>query len=135
MANGLFEAVAEFRFKQLQFLVESGLSVNHKNALDQHTLVVALQISNDKKRDTMVRFLIKHKADCRAMASRTGRDVFLWACFLGRNAEAQLIMRYIEEDFNFHKQDKYGRTALHYAGLRTVSNIYLHQNGKIRTDC
>ena len=123
MANGLFEAVTGCHFKQLQFLVESGLSVNHKNASGLHTLVAALQIDKPTKRERMLRYLIRHKANCRAVDSETGRDVFTWACFLGRTTEAQLVMRYVEDDFDFHKKDVYGRTALHYATMRGNADL------------
>lgn len=118
MSNGLYEAVTECRFKQLQFLVESGLSVNHKNTHDQHTLVAALQIEHDVKRNRMIRYLLKHKANCRTVDNKTKRDIFMWACFLGRTSEAQMILSLIEDDFDFHRKDIYGRTALHYATMR-----------------
>ena len=118
MANGLYTAVRECRFKQLQFLVESGLTVNQKNKDDQHTLVAALQIENETKRGRMLKYLIRHKANCRAFDNKTKRDVFLWACFLSRTKEAEMILEYIEEDMDFCKKDAFDRTALHYATMR-----------------
>ena len=118
MANGLFEAVRKCHFRQLQFLVESGISLNNRNSNDEHILLTALQIEDDAKRNRMVRYLIRNKASCHSTDHKTKRDIFLWSCFLGRTDEAKLILDTIEETIDFNKRDVFGRTALHYATMR-----------------
>ena len=118
MSNGLFEAVRKCHFRQLRFLVESGISLNHRNADDEHVLLTALQIEDATKRNRMVRYLLRNKASCLATDRQTKRDIFLWACFLARTDEAPLILDTIEETVNFHRRDAFGRTALHYATMR-----------------
>lgn len=118
MANGLWNAVRECRFQQVRFLVDSGLTVNKQNPDGQHTLVCALQIKDADKRLKMFRYLLNHGANYRAFDKKTGRDILLWAVYLNRRAEAELVMFELAGDLDFHKKDKLGRTIIHYATMR-----------------
>ena len=118
MAGGLENAIRDCRFQQLRFLVDSGLSVNHKNRIGQHSLVTALHIENPEKRWKMFQFLLQHKADFKAYDPVTKRDVLLWAVFLDRKEEAKLIMQKLSGDIDYHTKDKFGRGVIHYATMR-----------------
>ena len=123
MATGLFQAIQKYRFKQIKFLIESGLSANVRNAAGQSPLVAALRIDDDAKRERLFAFLVKNGADCSAYDVSTGRDIFTWCCYLDRTQQAHFVLADQRGNLDFQQKDKSGHAALHYAAANGNAEI------------
>lgn len=113
-AKGLHKAVAKCRFRHLKFLLDCGAELDLKNEQGEGVLLTALRISNDRFREKMFYFLLKKGASCDEIDLATGRDTFLWTCYLGRDTQAKQLLRLRHGDINFLRKDNDGNTGLHY---------------------
>lgn len=115
MTERLLDAVASLRYKQIEFLVGSGVDINSRNTKGQTALMVACFLSNDEKRYRMFRFLMKHKADILDLDDND-TSVFQYACMRGCLDIVEVILKKASvAAVNLAGADKDGRTALFYA--------------------
>ncbi len=123
MINTLFQAVAKCRFHKVKYYLDRGIGPNVKNDRGHNLLITALHIEDEENRNKMFRYLIKRGADCLFVDRRTGRDVYLWAVFLGRQKQVERILDVTLGDLDLLRADSEGCTALHYATVYGYSAI------------
>ncbi|ELU13430.1 hypothetical protein CAPTEDRAFT_196520 [Capitella teleta] len=121
MAGVLMHAVKCFHFKQMQYLLKSGLSINIKDNTGKNAMPYALEIEDAQLRLQMVRFLILRDIHLSDRDRLHRRNALMWACFLRRLPEARLIIRKGRNEIDLSDKDSDGKTVLHYAvGHRDV---------------
>ena len=112
--TSLFAAVENCDQWRANFLLDRGIRVNMKDSNGENVLVTALYIEHDKKRHNMFRWLLSKGADIMTISKTSGRDILLWATYLNRTAEVNLILSDIGGELDLKRKDLMGFTALHY---------------------
>lgn len=80
MANSLFQAVQNTRFKRVQVLLDQGLRLRQlRNEARENVLMVSLKAEDEARREKMFSYLIKRGADPTYVHPSSGRDVLIWA--------------------------------------------------------
>lgn len=115
LASGLFHNVYKGRMRKVKFLLDNGLDINAKNDYGYGVLIAALHIENNSKRSKMFQFLLENNADPLQKDPKHQRNALAWACVLGRDEQAIILLDCYMGEFDFHEKDKEGMTALHLA--------------------
>ncbi|KAK2169172.1 hypothetical protein LSH36_12g28024 [Paralvinella palmiformis] len=110
----LFAAVGNGDRWRVNFLLNRGVRINSKDSNGENVLVTALGIENDKKRYKMFRWLLSKGADIMTISKTSGRDILIWATYLDRPAEVDLILIDAGAELDLRRRDFLGFTALHY---------------------
>ncbi len=114
-SGGLFANIQAGHYKQVRYILRSGLNPNIKGPDGYNCLVAALHIKDPAKRAKMVNLLLFYEASCQAVDHMTGRDVITWACTLNVTDEIKNILDKGRNLIIFHRQDNSGYSALHYS--------------------
>ncbi|XP_046571345.1 uncharacterized protein LOC124279562 [Haliotis rubra] len=123
VSNNLFYAVLKARFQRTRFLLDRFTDVNSRNDFGYNTLVAALHIEHDVKRDKMFTMLLRHGADPRKKDLAHGRNALSWACHLGREQQVEHLLLDYGGDMDLAERDNDGLTALHHATHAGCMNI------------
>jgi hypothetical protein len=115
LASGLFHNVYKGRMRKVKFLLDNGLNINAKNDYGYSVLIAALHIENVAKRSRMFQFLLENEADPLQKDPKHKRNALAWACVLGRDEQANILLDNFMGEFDFHEKDREGMTALHLA--------------------
>ena len=113
MSPVLYDAIIHGRFRQVQYLINSGVPIDGPNS--QCALDAALHIPNGRTRDRFFRFLLSCGANYNCVDRETGRNVFATACKLERVKELKTLLSFAPGDIDMNARDAYGYTALHHA--------------------
>ena len=116
-SEAILKAVKGCKIQQLRILLKYGAKLTPYGIL-----LESLMIDQPDKRKIMFRFLIRNGANYNEVDA-TGRDVLLWACYLGRITQVKHLLENFPGDLNLCRRDNYGSTGLHYAvelGLKDV---------------
>lgn len=115
MTERLLDAVASYRYKQIECLIGSGVDANSRNSRGQTALMIACFLSQEDKRYRMFRFLMQHKADILDLDDND-TSVFHYACMRGCKDIVEVILNKASvAAVNLASADHDGRTALFYA--------------------
>ena len=116
LATSLFQAVFNCRASKVKFLLGKGhVSANITNDQGHNLLMTALYISDDRRRDSVFRYLLRHGVDCCYRHQKTGRDVLALACSLGRVDQVRSILEAGMGEIDVVRTDADGLTPLHLA--------------------
>ena len=113
MSHILYDAIVRGRFRQVQYLVNSGIPLDGTDS--PCSLVAALHIVNGRTRDRFFRFLLNSGADYNCFDGRTGRNVLSWACLLERTNEVKTLLSFAPGDIDMDARDFGGHAALHHS--------------------
>ena len=113
MSHILYDAIVRGRFRQVQYLVNSGIPLDGTDS--PCSLVAALHIANGRTRDRFFRFLLNSGADYNCFDGRTGRNVLSWACLLERTNEVKTLLSFAPGDIEMDARDFGGHAALHHS--------------------
>ena len=126
MAVALLQAVEDCRYIQAKLLIEQGVNVNAKNTKGCTPLIMSLTIPDQQKRFKMFKWLLRQGADSGYIDVNCGRDLLSWAAYYNRTDQVSCILDVDEGLVNIHHQDKYGRSAMHYATMHNnVDALYM----------
>ena len=117
MTTSFLQAVKDCRYIHAKLLLERGVSIDCQNANGLTPLVIALRIPDDRRRARMFKWLLRMGADVSCIDTKVHRDLLTWAVYYNRTDEVKCILDQDEGIINFQHQDKYGRTAMHYAAI------------------
>ena len=113
MSRSFLEAVIEGRLSAAKTLHKQSSCINSRDKHGHSALHLALHNQNSSARASMISWLIKAGADTEYRDPLTGRNILIEAAFLNSTLELDLLLKY--SCYDICKQDRYGRTALHYA--------------------
>lgn len=115
MTECLLDAVASYRYKQIECLFGSGVDANSRNSRGQTALMIACFLSLQDKRYRMFRFLMQNNADILDLDDND-TSVFHYACMRGCKDIVEVILNKASvAAVNLASADHDGRTALFYA--------------------
>ena len=121
MSHVLYDAVVNGRFRQVQYLINSGVPLDGPES--PSCLVAALHIPNGRTRDRFFRFLLNSGANYNCVERRTGRNVLTCACTLDRLNEVKMLLSFAPGDIEMNTRDFCGYTALHHSV--STGNVHL----------
>ena len=116
MSHKILDAVINSHYSQL--IIYSRHNYNFKvKSLDDgyNALMVALQITDRKKRFRMFEFLIKQDLIDLFDVDKQGRDIYFHAVINECEKELDLLLKYFNLEVDCTRADSSGKTILHYA--------------------
>ena len=113
MAQAIFQAVADCRFKQMELLHRCGVSMEVRNFNGETLLIASLFIINEKCRKRFFGYFLRNDVDPLQRDDVLDRNALSWACYLGRKAQVEALIALGEVDLL--EKDATGSIALHLA--------------------